>query len=331
MAEGIVKRHSRRCPVHEGKRCRCDGGFEAWVFLSRERRKVRKTFAREDEARSWRAEALSAAAKGGLRVLAYDKRSLYEAVAEFVAGMAAGTIRPKGREGYKPNTVRSYERATRLHLRDSELGMLRPPDVRRSDVQAYADGLLAKMASHSASNVLNPLQAFFARAVKEELLAHNPTEGIDLPAGKSKRPRRIVGPSQAAAILAALPLHDRAIWATAFYAGLRRGELQALRAMDVDLGASLIHVRKGWDQVEGESSRSPRRASGRSRCWRSSVTTSTSSCCGPGARAPIGSSAAPPIRSSTPRPSTAGRSGPGRPATWPSVRRRRTRGARRTS
>lgn len=252
MAEGIVKRHSRRCPVHEGKRCRCDGGFEAWVYLVREKRKVRKTFAREDEAKSWRAEAQSTAAKGGLRVLAYDKRNLYEALLEFVTGMEEGTVRPKGREAYKPNTIRSYERATRLHLRDSELGMLRPPDVRRSDVQAYADGLLAKMAPHSASNILNPLQAFFARGVKEEELAHNPTEGIDLPAGKSKRPRRIVAPAEAAALLAALPLEDRAIWATAFYAGLRRGELQALRCIDIDLGASLIHIRKGWNQVEGE-------------------------------------------------------------------------------
>ena len=96
MAEGIVKRHSRRCPVHEGKRCRCDGGFEAWVFLAREKRKVRKTFAREDEAKSWRAEAQSAAAKGGIRVLAYDKRNLYEAMVEFVAGMKAGTDSPQG-------------------------------------------------------------------------------------------------------------------------------------------------------------------------------------------------------------------------------------------
>ena len=37
----------------------------------------------------------------------------------------------------------------------------------------------------------------------------------------------------------------------AFYAGLRRGELQALRVCDVDLGASLIHVERGWDQEEG--------------------------------------------------------------------------------
>jgi integrase len=49
-----------------------------------------------------------------------------------------------------------------------------------------------------------------------------------------------------------LPAEDRALWATAFYAGLRRGELQALRCMDIDLAKNLIHVRKGWDQVEGE-------------------------------------------------------------------------------
>lgn len=248
MAEGIVKGHSRRCPIHEGKRCR----WEAWVYLPRERRKVRKTFDRESEARSWRAEAQAAATKGGLRPVAYDKRTLCEAMGDFVAGMEAGKVRPRGRERYKPNTVRSYERAVRLHLRGSELGQLRPPEIRRSDVQAFVDDLLARMSSRTASNAINPLQAFFQREIKEERLTNNPTKGIDLPVGKSKRPRRVVAPREAAALLDALPVEDRVIWATAFYAGLRRGELQALRCIDVDLGASLIHVRKGWDQVEGE-------------------------------------------------------------------------------
>ena len=252
MAEGIVKRHSRRCPAREGKRCRCDGGWEAWVYLAREKRKVRKTFKRESEAKTWRADAVAAAAKGGLRPVPYDKRTLYEAMVEFVAGIEAGTIRPKGRERYKPNTARSYERAVRLRLRGSELGALRPTEVRRSDVQAFVDGLLADMSAHSASNALNPLQAFFRREIREERLTHNPTKGIDLPAGQPMRPRRIVAPAEAAALLNALPSEDSPIWATAFYAGLRRGELQALRCMDIDLGRSLIHVRRGWDQVEGE-------------------------------------------------------------------------------
>jgi integrase len=96
------------------------------------------------------------------------------------------------------------------------------------------------------------LQAFYKRAVDREEVLFNPTEGIDVPTGKTQRPRRIVPPAEAAALLAALAAEDRPIWATAFYAGLRRGELQALRCMDIDLGANLIYVRKGWDQVEGE-------------------------------------------------------------------------------
>lgn len=44
---------------------------------------------------------------------------------------------------------------------------------------------------------------------------------------------------------------EQPLWAAAFYAGLRRGELQALRVCDVELGASLIHVELGWDQEEG--------------------------------------------------------------------------------
>jgi integrase len=60
------------------------------------------------------------------------------------------------------------------------------------------------------------------------------------------------------------------LWATAFYGGLRRRELYALRAEDVDLAAGVIHVRRGWDAVEGEiepkSTRSRRRCRSLRRC-----------------------------------------------------------------
>ena len=45
---------------------------------------------------------------------------------------------------------------------------------------------------------------------------------------------------------------DRAIWATAMYGGLRRGELQALRVEDVDSPPGVIRVERGWDTIEGE-------------------------------------------------------------------------------
>ena len=78
----------------------------------------------------------------------------------------------------------------------------------------------------------------------------NPTNGIELPAVRGRR-ERIATPEQAAALIAAAPENDRALWATAFYAGLRRGELMALRWEDVDLEAGLIRVERSWDMRDG--------------------------------------------------------------------------------
>jgi integrase len=78
----------------------------------------------------------------------------------------------------------------------------------------------------------------------------NPTTGLEIPAARGGRDR-IAPPEECAQLLSALQ-RDQALWATAMYGGLRRGELMALRIEDVDLGAGVIHVRRGWDVVEGE-------------------------------------------------------------------------------
>ena len=50
-----------------------------------------------------------------------------------------------------------------------------------------------------------------------------------------------------------------ALWATALYAGLRRGKLQALSWHDIDVGRSVINVRRSWDGSRGAYSNSCRR------------------------------------------------------------------------
>ena len=82
-------------------------------------------------------------------------------------------------------------------------------------------------------------------------VASNPTLRLEKPAVRCKV-RIVASPVEAAARLAALDAPDRPLWATAFYAGLRRGELIGLRWEDVDLATGVIHVRRGWDAVEGE-------------------------------------------------------------------------------
>ena len=100
--------------------------------------------------------------------------------------------------------------------------------VRRLDVQALVDRLLADGLSPSTIRcTVLPLRAIYRRAASRGEVAVNPCDGLDLAAVRSRRDR-IADPVEAEALVAAVPQRDRAIWATALYAGLRRGELRAL-------------------------------------------------------------------------------------------------------
>jgi integrase len=105
-------------------------------------------------------------------------------------------------------------------------------------------------ALRSQCHTIDPLRAIYRRAMQREQVAVNPTANLELPSTRQK-PVRIATPAEADALLDALSASERATWATAFYAGLRRGELQALRCSAIDLGTSTIRVERSWDQYEG--------------------------------------------------------------------------------
>jgi integrase len=73
-----------------------------------------------------------------------------------------------------------------------------------------------------------------------------------MPADDEKPRDRIAPPEEAQKLLGALSESDRALWATAMYAGLRAGELMALRWEDIDLDAGVIHVERSYDPKEHE-------------------------------------------------------------------------------
>jgi integrase len=134
----------------------------------------------------------------------------------------------------------------------SEFGEEKLADLERSDVQRFVHELLADGCGGSTvRTTIAPLRSLCRQAIDDGDLMANPCSGVKLPSPNNRAPR-IADPAEAAALLAALPAGDRALWATALYAGLRRGELQALRDRDVDLAAGVLHVHRGWDRVEGE-------------------------------------------------------------------------------
>lgn len=159
-------------------------------------------------------------------------------------------IRNRSGDPYKPSALRGYAGAMRRHVL-GELGSVRLADLTRPDLQNFADRLLAAGFSPSTIQVtLLPLRAIFRREIDRGEIAVDPCAGLRLPAVRGRR-ERYASPSEAKALIAAVPERDRATWATAMYGGLRLGELRALRAQDVDLAAGVIRVERGWDPAEG--------------------------------------------------------------------------------
>jgi integrase len=246
---GIYRVHKRGCAWKDGARCRCPKSYQASVYSKRDRRSIRKHFDTEGAARTWREDMRGAVRQGKVR--APTSTTVREAGDALIAGMRDGSVIDRSGKPYKPATIRSYERALRLRV-EPELGHGRLSSLDRRDVQAFVDRLRADGLSPSTiQNTLNPLQVMCRRAIRDGVLAIDPTDGLELPAVRGKRDR-IAGPDEAARLIAALPVEQRAFWATALYAGLRRGELRALRWDDVDFDAGVVHVRRAWDDEEGE-------------------------------------------------------------------------------
>jgi integrase len=248
MATGIRTRHARNCASRSAGRCNCSPSYEAWVYSAREQRKIRKSFPNVAEAKGWRGDASSAVRKGTMKS---PTTTTLEAAGEaWLEGARAGTIRNRSGDRYKPSAIRSYEASLRLRL-VPVLGHRRLSDIHRTDLQDLADKLVAKGVHASTVQCsLLPLRAIYRRALARGEVALNPTQGLELPAVRGRR-ERIADPAEAAKLIAAIPERDRALWATAMYAGLRRGELMALRWEEVDLKAGVIHVTRSWDAKEG--------------------------------------------------------------------------------
>jgi integrase len=246
--QGIDTRHARSCGSRNGGVCTCRPTYQAQVWSRRERRRISKTFPTLAAARGWRQDAQVALRKGTMR--APSPATLEQTAEAWLEGVKNGTITARSRDPYKPSAIRGYESALRRRILP-DLGGFRLSDITRATVQDFADQLLADGLNPSTvRNTLMPLRAIFRRAMNRGELSVNPTTGVDLPAPKGRR-ERFAAPAEGAELLRATPERDRPLWAAAMYAGLRRGELQALRWEDVDLGAGKIHVRRSWDAKAG--------------------------------------------------------------------------------
>jgi integrase len=249
-AEGIDERHTRSCKGRDdGGRCNCSPSYQVNLWDGRSQKRIRKTFRTLGEAKAWRQDAAGALRAGILR--ASDGRTVKQVADQWLEDARAGAVRNRSGDIYKPAAVRAYEKALRRHIIPA-LGARKFSQVQRVDVQELVDTIHdSGLSPSSIRGAIMPLKAIYRRAVARGQMAINPTTGLEMPADRGQRVR-IVSPEHAVTLLGALGEQDRPLWATAMYAGLRCGELRALRWDDVELLDGVIHVQHGWDDREGE-------------------------------------------------------------------------------
>jgi integrase len=260
---GVTPRHERKCPAKgwdaEGV-CKCNPSAQAAVWDNRAGKYVRKTFTGQgcfQAAANWKRDTERGFQTGELTSTASPL--FRNAREQFVKGIEGETTEIFGgpiltRKGtpFKPSTRRSYAKALEQRL-GPEFDPFKLEDLRRNEWQNFADELLAEgLDPQTIRNLLMPGRVIYKRVIRRgKGVTVNPLTDLELPALEEK-PRSIPTAKEAATYIEELlEERDRALWATAFYAGPRQGCLRDLRLENVHLDDGYLDVVSSWDPVEG--------------------------------------------------------------------------------
>ncbi len=192
---------------------------------------------------AWLRDVLDQARRGSLPGMVRTGATFADAAAEYLRYVA-------DERACKPSTLRDYRSILDAHLLPW-FGAFRIEDVTPAMVEEWRSSLGAAMASRTKNKLLFVLNAVFRRAQKVWGLPLNPVAGIEKYRLRSSGDIDVFSPEEVLALVrAADDEHDAAIYLTAAFAGLRRGELLALRWRDVDFAGQAIRVRASYAGAE---------------------------------------------------------------------------------
>jgi integrase len=190
-------------------------------------------------AEGWLRDQLDQARRGTLPGLVRTGATFADAAAEWLRYIEHDRDR-------KPSTVAGYKALLRSQLLPA-FGDLRIEDITTPMIESWIAGVKRSPATRTKALVL--MHGVFERARKQYGLRVNPVADVEKPPQRRSGDIEVFSPEEVMALgRAAASEQDAAIYLTAAFTGLRRGELLALRWRDVDFTGELIRVRASYTE-----------------------------------------------------------------------------------
>jgi integrase len=144
----------------------------------------------------------------------------------------------------KPSTVQGYRALVRSQILPA-LGERRIEDVTTAQIEMWIADL--QRAASTRIKVLVLLHGIFERARKVYGLPINPVADVEKPTARHMAHIEVFSPEEVLELVGAASCQqDAALFLTAAFTGLRRGELLALTWRDIDLSGRLVRVRASY-------------------------------------------------------------------------------------
>ncbi len=215
------------------------------------------------QAEEWLREVIHQARKGTLPGMVRTGATFAHAASEFLRYAEQD-------RSLKPSTLRGYRSIVAAYLLPA-FGSRHIEDITTADIELWRSNLTGvggggrrreaprqedaprrgraprALSNSSKNRIVVLLHGIFARARKVYGLPTNPVSGVERHPVKLAGDIEVFGPEEVWALVrAAASEQDGALYLTAAFTGLRRGELIALHWRDVDFAGSVLRVRASY-------------------------------------------------------------------------------------
>lgn len=208
---------------------RTDGAWRA-RYRDDAGREHARHFPRRVDAQRWLDEVTASVITG----MYVDPRAGQVTFGQYAADWSA-------RQVWKPTTRTSFDQTIRqMPFLELQIGA-----VRRSHIEAWVKAMSETLAPSTTKLRTDHAAMVFRSAVRDRIVAANPTDGIVLPRRRRRaQAMEVPSPPQVRALMDAAEDHYKPFLALCAFAGLRLGEACGVRLEDVDFLGRQLHVRR---------------------------------------------------------------------------------------